>query len=217
MIAPTELRAQITHGPGRQANVLADDVDHSLIDRAAVLIFEDRNLQAFRKDIGAHAAENAADVEPVRHAARKCHQPSAVEDRQGERDVVEVTAGEIGIVGDVDVARVHIGGTEMPDLRLYRLRHAANEHRQPDADRDRLALRREQPGGEIECLVDDDIVGGAHEVGFHFLGHRNDAVAHDLRDNGIDLAPGGRLAWGCHRFGRHGWPRPPATVINRFP
>ena len=48
--------------------------------------------------------------------------------------------------------------------------------------------RREQAGGEVERLVDDDVVGGAHEVGLHFLGHRDDAVAHDLGDHRIGLA-----------------------------
>ena len=185
-----DLRAQVAHGPARQADILPDDVDHGLIDHAAVLIFEDRDLQSFGKDIGAHAAENAADIEPMRHAAGERDQLALVKDRQGQRDVVEMAAGEIGIVGDVDVAGTDVFGAEMLDLGLHRLGHAADEHRQPDADGDGLAPWREQAGGEIERLVDDDVVGGAHEVGFHFLGHRNDAVAHDLRDDGIDFALG---------------------------
>src|SRR6516162_5990248 len=131
---------------------------------------------------------------------------------------------KIGIVGDVDVARPDVAGAEMLDLGLDRLRHAADEHRQPDADRDGLASRREQTGGEVERLVDDDVVSGAHEVGLHFLGHRDDAVAHDLRDHGIDLACAARRALGT-RLARdglcpfcHGAYRPPAaTLIIRCP
>jgi hypothetical protein len=199
------------------------------IDDAAVLIFEDRDLQPFGKDVGAHAAENAADIEPMRHAAGERDQFALVKDRQGQRDVVKVAAGEIGIVGDVDVAGTDVVGAEMLDLGLHRLGHAADEHRQADADGDGLAPWREQAGGEVERLVDDDVVGGAHEVGFHFLGHRNDAVAHDLRDDGIDFALVALLAlislpaFGA-RFGRggfgllcHGCHRPPATLITRFP
>src|SRR5262249_30057459 len=122
-----------------------------------------------------------------------------------------MAAGEIGIVGDVDVARPDVASAEMLDLGLDRLRHAADEHWQPDADRDGLASRREQTGGEVERLVDDDVVGGAHEVGLHFLSHRDDAVAHDLRDHGIDLARGGPCRF-CH-----GAYRPPATLIIRCP
>ena len=94
---------------------------------------------------------------------------------------------------------------------------------------------REQAGGEVERLVDDDVVGGAHEVGFHFLGHRNDAVAHDLRDDGIDFAlgrsalvaqlalivalPKSRVRPGRGGFGLlcHDCHRPPATLMIRFP
>ena len=48
-------------------------------------------------------------------------------------------------------------------------------------------VRREQADGEVERLVDDHVVGGAHEVGLHLLGHRDDAVAHDLGQDRIDL------------------------------
>ena len=156
------------------------------VDHAAILIFQDRDLQPLRIDVGAHAAEDAADVEPVRHAAGEGHELALVEDRQRERDMVEMAAGEIGVVGDVDVGGADVGGAEMRNLCLHRLRHAADEHRQADADRDGLALRGEQAGGEIERLVDDDVVGGAHEVGLHFLGHRDHAIAHDLGHHGID-------------------------------
>ena len=101
---------------------------------------------------------------------------------------------------------------EMPDLRLHRLRHAADEHRQPDADGHRLAFGGEQAGGEIQRLVDDDVVGGAHEVGLHFLGHRDDAVAHDLGDDRIGLASCARA---LPVFAMR--QRPPATAITRLP
>src|SRR5262249_1740061 len=77
---------------------------------------------------------------------------------------------------------------EMPELRLDRLGHAANEGRKADADRNGLAVGREQPCREVERLVDDHVIGGAHEVRLHFLGHGDDAVAHDLGDNRIGLA-----------------------------
>ena len=181
-----DLRAQIAHGAARQAHVLLDDVDQRLVDLAAVVQFQDRDLQAFGKNVGRHAAERAADIEPMRHAAGEADQHALVKYRQRQRDVIEVTAGEVGIVGDVDVARPDILAAEMLDLRLHRLRHAADEHRQPDADGNRLAFGGEQAGGEIERLIDDDVVGGAHEVGLHFLGHRDDAVAHDLGDDRIE-------------------------------
>ena len=126
----------------------------------------------------------------------KPDQLALVEDRQGQGDVIEVAAGGVGVVGDEDVAGLHVLDAEMLDLGLDRLGHAADEHRQPEADRHGLALGREQPGGEIERLVDDHVVGGAHEVGLHFLGHGDDAVAHDLGHDRIGLA-GGRFER-CH-------------------
>src|SRR5439155_6015992 len=182
-----DLRAQIAHGPARQAHILPDDIDHGRIHAPPVLIFEDRDLQSFRKNVGAHAAEDAADIEPVRHAAGERDKLALMKDRKRQCDVIEVTASEIGIVGDIDVTRMHVDRTEMRDLRLHRLGHPADEHRQADADRDRLALWREQAGGKIERLVDDDVVSGAHEVRFHFLRHGNDAIAHDLCDYRIDV------------------------------
>ncbi len=208
-----DLRAQIAHGAARQPHVLLDHLDQRLVGPAAIVQFQDRDLQAFGENIGGDAAERAADIEPMRHAAGEADQHVFVKDRQRQRDVIEVAAGEIGIVGDVDVARPHVLSAEMPDLRLDRFRHAADEHRQPDADGDGLALGGEQAGGEIERLVDDDVVGGAHEVGFHFLGHRDHAVAHDLGDDRIGF--GWLLArvrcFLCHRQ------RPPPTAITRLP
>jgi hypothetical protein len=67
-----------------------------LVDLAAVVQFQDRDLQAFGENIRRHAAERAADVEPMRHAAGEPDQHAFVEDRQRERDVIEVAAGEIG-------------------------------------------------------------------------------------------------------------------------
>ena len=109
-----------------------------------------------------------------------------MKDRQRERHVVEMTAGDIGVVGDVDVARLHVLDAEMLDLRLHGFGHATNKHGQPDTDRYGLAFRREEAGGEIQGLVDDNIVGGAHEIGLHLFRHRNDSIADDLRDDGID-------------------------------
>ena len=202
---------------------MPDDVDQRFVRHAAIMQFQDRDLQAFRKDIGGDAAKRAADIEPMRHAAGEADQDALVENRQRQGDVVEVAAGQIGIVGDVDVAGPHGLASEMPDLRLHGLRHAADEHRQADADGDSLALGREQAGREIERLVDDDVVGGAHEVGLHFLGHRDDAVAHDLGDDGVDFAsrrdlalPLGAMLLGAINFASRQTPARPALLPGAF-
>ncbi len=204
------LCAQIAHRAAWDAHVDADDVDHVLVDLAGLVELEIGQLQALGINVGGHAAQGAADVDPVRHAAGKSRERALVEDRQRERDVIEVAAGRVGVVGDEDVAGMDVGA-EMLQLRLDRLGHAADEHRQADADRDRLARSGIEAGGEIQGLVDDHVVGGAHEVRLHFLGHGDDAVAHDLGDDGIGLADLGR-----GRFERrHHFL--PATVMTRLP
>ena len=90
--------------------------------------------------------------------------------------MIEMAAGGVGVVGDEDVAGLDAIKAEMSELGFDRLGHAANEGRKPDADGDGLAVGSEEPGGEVERLVDDHVVGGAHEVRLHLLGHGNDAV-----------------------------------------
>ncbi len=182
----------------RNAHIHADDVDEILVDHARILVFQQRDLQPFGIDVAARAAQRAADIEPMRHAAGKPRQHALMEHRHGQRDVVEMAAGGIGVVGDEDVARRHLVEPEMPDLLLHRLGHAANEHRQAEPDRHRLALRREQPGREIQRLIDDDVVCRAHEIGLHLAGNGDDRIAHDLGDDGIGGGGGGGGALRVH-------------------
>ena len=114
------------------------------------------------------------------HAAGEADQLAAMVDRQAQRDVVQVAAGDVGVVGHQDVAGGDAVGPEMRQLGPQGLGHAADEHRQAEADGDRLALGGEQPDGEVERLVDDHVVGGAHQVGLHLFAHRHDAVADQL-------------------------------------
>ena len=183
-----ELGAEVAERAFRHADVHRDDVDQLPVELARALQLQDRNLQPLGVDVGGDALQRAADIEPVRHAAGEPDQLALVVDRQAQRDVVEVAAGDIGVVGDQDVAGLDPVGAEMRELGLERLGHAADEHRQAQPDRDRLALRGEQPDGEVERLVDDHVVGGAHEVGLHLLGHRHDPVAHQL--GGHRVVPG---------------------------
>ena len=207
------LGAQIAERAARQPHVLADDLDEVGVDLAAILILQDRHLQALGVDVGGHAAERPPmSIQCAMQQEKPTSSPRwKIGKRQ--RDVVEVAAGDVGIVGDVDVARLHAGEAEVPDLRLDRLRHAADEHRQPDADRHRLRLRREQADGEVERLVDDHVVGGAHQVGLHLVGDGDDAVAHDLGDHGIE----GLARLPCALWAGHADQRPFPTAMTRLP
>ena len=162
--------------------------DQSWFTTPALLVLHDRDLQAFGVDVGGDAAERAADVRPVRHAAPRSRPAAVVEDRHREGEVVEVAAGGVGVVGEQDVARLDaVGRRNARASALTAFGHAADEHRQPEPDRDRVAVGGEQADGEVERLVDDHVVGGAHEVGLHLLGHGDDAVAHDLGEDRVGV------------------------------
>ena len=180
-----DLGAEIAHRPLRQAHVGLDDRDQLLVRHAFAVDLHDRHLQAFGEDVGGGAVERAADVGPVRHAAGERHQLAVMEDRHREGHVVEMAAGDVGVVGEQDVARLEILDAVMIELGLHGVAHAADEHRQSEPDRHRVALRVEQADGEVERLVDDHVVGGAHQVGLHLLGRGDETVAHDLGGHGI--------------------------------
>jgi hypothetical protein len=152
----------------------------------------DRHLQAFGKDVGRGAVERAADVGPMRHAAGESHHLAIVKDRHGEGHVVEVAAGDIGIVGQEDVAGVEVLDAVMGELGFHRIAHAADEHRQSEPDRNGIALCIEQADGEIERLVDDHVVGGAHQIGLHLFGCGDETIAHDFRRHRIRPVAGRR-------------------------
>ena len=108
-----------------------DDGDQLFVRHALAIDLHDRHLQAFGEDVGRGAVEGAADVEPVRHAAGERHHLAVVEDRHREGHVVEMAAGDVGVVGEQDVAGIEIFQAVVRELGLHRVAHAADEHRQP--------------------------------------------------------------------------------------
>src|SRR6516164_10844675 len=148
----------------------------------------------------------------MRHAAGKRYELALVEDRQGKSEMIEMTAGRVGIIGDIDIAGLHVFDAEMTDFGFNGLGHPADESRQAYADRDRFARGCEQARSEVERLVDDHIVGRAHEVRLHFLCHGEHAITNDLHGYRVDFALAGSSTF-CslaHRLA-------PATRIVRLP
>ena len=187
---------------GRRTLVL-DDRDELLVRHALAIDLHDRHLQAFGVDVGGGAVERAADVRPMRHAAGERHHLAVVEDRHRECHVIEMAAGDVGVVGQQDVAGIEILHAVVIELGLHGVAHAADEHRQAEPDRHRIALRVEQPDGEIERLVDDHVVGGAHQVGLHLLGRGDETVAHDFGGDRIDARQAARA-----------WPSSAASIVS---
>ena len=175
-----DLRAEIAHREFRHAHVRADDARELVVLHAALEDLDDRQLQALGVDVLRAAAERAADIDPMRHRRRERHDLAVVKDRQREDHVVEMAAHDVGVVGQQNVAGLDAVGSVELELRFDRIGEAANEHRQTEADRDRVAVRIEEADGVVERFVDDRIVGGPHEVRFHLIGDRDQRVADDL-------------------------------------
>src|SRR6266540_628522 len=159
---------------------------------APAIDLHDRHLQAFGKDVGRGAVERAADVGPVRHAAGERHHLALVEDRHGEGHVVEVATGDVSIIGQKDVAGIEVFYAVVLELGFDGIAHAADEHRQSESDRKGVALRIEEADGKIERLVDDHVVGGAHQIRLHLLGCGDETIAHDFGRNRVGPIAGGR-------------------------
>ena len=116
----------------------------------------------------------------------------------GESEMVQVTACGVGVIGHQNVAGVDVLVAKVADLGFDSLGHASDEHGQAQANRDGVTLFGEEAHGEIECLINDEVVGRAHQVGLHLLRHGKQAVADDFDDDGIDRLFRGLKGVGAH-------------------
>src|ERR1700722_15198192 len=104
--------------------------------------------------------------------------------------MIEMAAGGIGVVRHQNVAVVNTIDAVMLELGFDDVGHSTNEARKSDTDRDRLAFGGKQANGKIERLVDDHVVGGAHEVRLHFLSDCEYAVPDDFGQDRIGESHG---------------------------
>ena len=121
-----------------------------------------------------------------------------MKNRDGKRQMVQVGASDVGVVGQQNVAGVDVVQPPVLDFGLDHIAHAADEHGQPQANRQGLTLAVEQTHGEVQRLVNDHVVGRAHQHRLHLFGGRDQAVAHQLHRHRVGFIHGGR-ALGCAR------------------
>ena len=125
----------------------------------------------------------------------KRDQLALVEHRHREREVVQMAAGGVGVVGDQDVARLDVlepkclifalTVSDMPRMNIGRPRPIETVS----------PFVGEQADGEVQRLVDDEVVGRARQVGLHLLRHGEQTVADDLDGDRVD---GWLLRWRAH-------------------
>ena len=94
--------------------------------------------------------------------------------------MIEMAAHGVTIVGEQNVAGLDIFLAPESDLRLDRIRQAADKHRQTQAYGHGVAVGIEQTDGEILSFVDDRVIRRAHQVGLHLAGDRHHRAADHL-------------------------------------
>ena len=185
--------AEVADRHGGQAHVLPDQRDQLLVQLAAAVEAELRELQPFLEDLGRIGGEGAedlaADLGPVRHRdAEGDHLPLG-EDGHDQRDVGGVGAAAVGTVGHEDVAGAHrcqrVAGQDRLDLRP----EGAGEEAEPVVLGDHLRLGVGDAAGEVEHLVDDRAHAGARQDDAHLAGDGEQLVADHLAGEGIRARP----------------------------
>jgi hypothetical protein len=120
------------------ADIAEDDGEDLLVHRPLLEELHGRQAQALLLDFGGAGREaarhHAADIRPVAGIGQPRKQRAAIEERLHEAHVHQVRAAEIGVVDDVDVARLQVLGAV--DHGLGAELHRADEDRQSQ-----LALR----------------------------------------------------------------------------
>ena len=171
----------------------------------------DRDAEPFlehRPSVGAEA--EAADIDDMRGRGEQRHQPALLERRRHDGEVVEVPGAEPGIVGEIDVARLHrlhrVLLEEVPDRQGHRIDVA---RRAGDRLRDHAAGRIEHAGREVARLAHRRREGGADQRLRLLLDHRDQAVPHDLHVDG-----GGGIVTRHGRRSNTIWPKRSMRASN---
>ena len=212
--AGRHLRFHVAERGFRKADVVLDDAIKRLVEHALAIDLELIELHALEPRIGdlrtgAEAGRSAADIDPMRAHHGEHQKLAAVEIRHVNDDVIEMLAGDRLMIGDDRVARrkalgavaLHAVGDDDAEVG-DEVRNAA------DILRDELAFGIDQRGAEVAHLVDHHVVGGALQVGGHFVGDRRQRIADHFQRHRIeryaarrarDAAPAS-LPWPCVVF-----------------
>ena len=128
----------------------------------------------------------AADVHVMGHVRDVADAVAINVHGRNDGDVVEVARSAVGIVHQVGIARLHLGG---PDL-ANRQRHDRIHRDQVGGLRERLGDRAqlgvEERAGEVRSGLDVRGVGGAADRDRHLLGGVPQSVADDLEGHRVE-------------------------------
>ena len=172
----------------RLAGVAPDERHQGVVDLSPVGQLQHRDIEAFHMHVRRVRADaDAAYVGQVRSAGEHADDPAPAETGRGQHEVVEVSRAEPGIVGDVDVALVHLRNREMADEMLHGLGHGIDMARRA---RHRLgqhpALQVEHAGREVAAFAHDGAERRSQQRLRLLLDDRDQAVPHHLPGNDIE-------------------------------
>ena len=133
------------------------------------------------------AGHQAADVDVMSNGRGPSTQTHPLEHGPHDIDVRQMlTARQIGIVGDEDVAR-RDASLVLADEMAHRVDKAAEMHRRGQSLRQVLPGRVADRRGEVHGITNDRRVRGAHQDQGHLVGAGFECVAKHLERYRIDV------------------------------
>ena len=191
LAAGGDLGLHITDDDIGIAGIAADDTPqspHLFSARNDFFVGEADPLLVDINGIGTPAARGlAAYIRPVGNGRRECQQSAPEKHRHVHRNVGDMVARGIGIVGDDDIPLGKAVDTIHINARTDRVRQRPDKHGHTRRFRPGFAAGRDNREAEVLHVIKQWIVSGAHQGGTHFPGRGNDAVADDFSSDDIQI------------------------------
>ena len=162
-------------------HVVADDVEHRLVEPARAHQLADGKAQSFVIDLGCGGAEpETADVRQVGDAQRVAGDAAVAEHRPHHVDVEEMARTHPGVVGGDHVARLERIRRELREHVAQGRGRGAGERRHAVAPLGhRVPLRVEDHHRQVPALAHDGRERAADEGGDDLVGDPHEPVPHD--------------------------------------
>ena len=152
-------------------------------------IVEEQTLLLDRAAVGGHRSRrDASHVGVVTTAGHKRHKPTFPEHRRDQREIRQVGAAVVGVVGHHSITgpqRFTLTALHRLEQRQHALPHRAEVHGDVRGVGNELAARVKQRAGEIQPLTDIHRCTGLLQSGAHLLSDRHEAMAEQLQADRI--------------------------------
>ncbi len=156
----------------------------NLIGLAAVKQLHDRDAQPLFEYLARLGGKNPpADVGAVAGVGEQRDQFAVAKNRRGDRDVVDLSGGLPGIVGDQHVAGRELLRRKRREKMFHRRRHGVDmARRAADRLRDHAPFGVEHAAGKILAFAHDGAERGADQRVLLLVGHRQESGSRSLQE-----------------------------------